>query len=111
MFLDAGPTYALICVKAVENWPRVFTKPIREDLSKVAAGTMPFRTRSIVGPQSFGTKAHRGERPPGLGGRDFSRLGDCSLDYSGKLRVDYVFLYESMRERPQVGRQTFQKSA
>ena len=42
VFFDAGPTYAIVRVTAVENWPRVFTKPIREDLSKVAAGTYEF---------------------------------------------------------------------
>ena len=42
VFFDAGPTFALVRVKAVENWPRVFTKPIREDLSKVAAGKYKF---------------------------------------------------------------------
>jgi hypothetical protein len=42
VFFDAGPTYAVVRVKAVENWPRVFTKPIRDDLSKVAAGTYKF---------------------------------------------------------------------
>ena len=42
VFFDAGPTYAVVRVTAVENWPRVFTKPIREDLSKVAAGTYEF---------------------------------------------------------------------
>jgi hypothetical protein len=42
VFFDAGPTYAIVRVTAVENWPRVFTKPSREDLSKVAAGTYKF---------------------------------------------------------------------
>ena len=40
--LRRRPTYAVVRVKAVENWPRVFTKPMREDLSKVAAGTYKF---------------------------------------------------------------------
>src|SRR3984893_1146233 len=39
---DARPTYAEVRVKAVENWPRVFTKPIRHDLSKLAAGPYKF---------------------------------------------------------------------
>ena len=42
VFFDAGSTFAVVRVKAVENWPRVFTKPIVEDLSKVAAGTYEF---------------------------------------------------------------------
>jgi hypothetical protein len=42
VFFDAGSTYAVVRVTAVENWPRVFTKPMREDLSKVAAGTYAF---------------------------------------------------------------------
>ena len=42
VFFDAGSTYAVVRVTAVENWPRVFTKPIRDDLSKVAAGTYKF---------------------------------------------------------------------
>ena len=43
VFFDAGPTYAIVRVTAVENWPRVFTKPIRKELSDVAAGTYDFR--------------------------------------------------------------------
>ncbi len=42
VLFDAGSTYAVVRVPAVENWPRVFTKPIVEDLSKVAAGTYKF---------------------------------------------------------------------
>ncbi len=42
VFFDAGPTYAVVRVTAVENWPRVFTKPIRSELSDVAAGTYDF---------------------------------------------------------------------
>jgi hypothetical protein len=42
VFFDAGSTYAVVRVTAVENWPRVFTKPMREDLRKVAAGTYEF---------------------------------------------------------------------
>ena len=30
VFFDAGSTFAVVRVTAVENWPRVFTKPIRE---------------------------------------------------------------------------------
>jgi hypothetical protein len=42
VFFDAGSTYAVVRVTAVGNWPRVFTKPLREDLNKVAAGTYEF---------------------------------------------------------------------
>jgi hypothetical protein len=42
VFFDAGSTYGVVRVTAVENWPRVFTKQIRDDLSKVAAGTYEF---------------------------------------------------------------------
>jgi hypothetical protein len=42
VFFDVGSTYAVVRVTAVENWPRVFTKPMREDLNKVAAGTYEF---------------------------------------------------------------------
>ena len=42
VFFDAGSTYAAVRVTAAENWPRVFTKPMREDLNKVAAGTYDF---------------------------------------------------------------------
>jgi hypothetical protein len=45
VFFDAGPTYAVVRVTAVENWPRVFTKPIRTELGKVAAGTYDFSAR------------------------------------------------------------------
>lgn len=45
VFFDAGSTYAVVRVTAVENWPRVFTKPMREDLRKVAAGTYEFSER------------------------------------------------------------------
>lgn len=42
VFFDAGPTYAVVRVTAVENWPRVFTKPISKELGDVAAGTYDF---------------------------------------------------------------------
>ena len=42
VFFDAGPTYAVVRVTAVENWPRVFTKPIRTKLRDVAADTYDF---------------------------------------------------------------------
>jgi hypothetical protein len=37
-----GYCSAVVRVTAVENWPRAFTKPMREDLSKVAAGAYEF---------------------------------------------------------------------
>jgi len=42
VFFDAGSTFAIVRVTAVENWPRVFTKPIREKLGDVATGTYDF---------------------------------------------------------------------
>jgi hypothetical protein len=42
VFFDAGPTYAVVRVTAVENWPRVFTKPIRTELRDVAEDTYDF---------------------------------------------------------------------
>ena len=42
VLFDAGSTYGVVRMTAVENWPRVFTRPMREDLSKVAAGTCEF---------------------------------------------------------------------
>jgi hypothetical protein len=42
VFFDAGPTFAAVRVSAVENWPRVFTKPVSKELRDVAAGTYDF---------------------------------------------------------------------
>ena len=42
VLFDAGPTFAVVRVAAVENWPRVFTKPIRKELGDVAAGAYDF---------------------------------------------------------------------
>lgn len=43
-FFDAGRFYAMVRVTAVENWPRLSTKAMREDdhLDDVATGKYPF---------------------------------------------------------------------
>ena len=41
-FFDAGKFYAMVRVSAVENWPRVSTKDIRDKLQDVAIGIFQF---------------------------------------------------------------------
>ncbi len=42
VFLDAGSTFAVVRVSAVEKWPRIFTKLIKPQLKNVAAGQFDF---------------------------------------------------------------------
>jgi hypothetical protein len=42
VFFFAGPVYAAVQVSAVQNWPRVSTAPINEDLKDIAEGEFVF---------------------------------------------------------------------
>jgi hypothetical protein len=58
--IDAGATYGVLKTAVIENWPRVASKHIKEDLNEVSAGNFDFsklepllqataRTKSIAG--------------------------------------------------------------